>query len=327
MRIDVCYVSDTKYAPVAAASISSLLYTNINNNIHIHFVDTGIKEKDRVKLASFAKNNRAELSFYNGAEIIDYYKKQDVPAFMGNYATYARMGIPELINDSHIEKMLYIDCDTFVLGDLSALWEMDIKGPYRAVEDMISPCYYSSIGLPEKWAYMNAGVLFINMTEWANTFSDRRLKDLCSLIRHSRYPDQDMINLGAFQLGLDYQDVLLEPRFNVLFPWLEWGYQGMARIHPFLKDLKTDRKAIEYAIGNPVIIHLVDGIAARPWIAGSDHPYKKIWEKYLAPTGFDNPQYPDQRSIKSKMMHFLYCMAPKAVSSQIYGFRLRRKNK
>lgn len=84
------------------------------------------------------------------------------------------------------KKVLWLDCDTIVNGDISELFETDLTG-----------MYYAGVREPEKCnngrTYINAGVLLINLEQIRkDRFEDVLIKTLNT--ERLPLPDQDAIN-------------------------------------------------------------------------------------------------------------------------------------
>jgi len=85
--------------------------------------------------------------------------------------TYYRLLIPEILYQ--FEKVIYLDSDIIVLGDINKLFEMELgnkalgavhemnkKAMYVSLMWGIKPC--RELGIPLKSHYFNAGVLLLN---------------------------------------------------------------------------------------------------------------------------------------------------------------------
>ncbi|HLG98307.1 MAG TPA: glycosyltransferase family 8 protein [Bryobacteraceae bacterium] len=82
--------------------------------------------------------------------------------------------LPDLLPQS-LDKILFLDADLLVLGDLSQLWELPLSGcALAAVQDAAIPFCdsprgvknRSRFGIPENAPYFNAGVMCIQLDEW-----------------------------------------------------------------------------------------------------------------------------------------------------------------
>ena len=99
------------------------------------------------------------------------------------YMTLMRLVLPELFPDE--ERLLWLDVDTLINGDLGQLWETNLDGYLLAA--VAEPGRSAA-----PFVYYNAGVQLVNVPEFRNVQSK-----LVELINRQLLPfkDQDAINL------------------------------------------------------------------------------------------------------------------------------------
>lgn len=102
-----------------------------------------------------------------------------------SYMTLMRCALAKMFPDE--ERVLWLDIDTIVCGDISPLFEMDMDGYCFA--GVMEPG--KSIDI---FRYINAGVLLCNLEEIRRIGKDDELIELINR-RPLVYPDQDAINL------------------------------------------------------------------------------------------------------------------------------------
>lgn len=119
-------------------------------------------------------------------------------------ATYLRLSIPEvLVHD----RVLYLDADILVTGDLRPLLRTTLRGrPLGAVRDPQNPIVRHGIGLPG-WRelgvpgdreYFNSGVLLLDLPACRrHGVFERCVEFLTRPGRHVRFWDQDALNWAA----------------------------------------------------------------------------------------------------------------------------------
>lgn len=166
------------------------------------------------------------------------------------------------------ERVLYLDPDILIRGDISPLYEMDFQGKAlvgiadHAVNHMLSD-KKAAIGLPESYDYVNSGVLLFNLEKMRADFSLDRFIGLLEEYRdRTSYPDQDVMNL-YFQ-----EDFLLAPRiynFNT-------GYGTAWNLLLFVLKLRHDKE-------DPVIVHYMGKL--KPWQLEYYGKYFKEYYRYL----------------------------------------------
>ena len=119
----------------------------------------------------------------------------------------------------HNKKVLWLDCDTIVDGDISDLFKIDMTG-----------MYYGGVMEPDKSkgrTYINAGVLLVNLAE----------------IRKDKFDDKIIEYLNKTPLALPDQDAI-----NTLAQGKIITFDGRFNVTPF--TVPTDRKVIYHYAAN-----------------------------------------------------------------------------
>mgnify|MGYP002853387432 CR=1 FL=1 len=92
------------------------------------------------------------------------------------------------------DKVIYLDTDTVVLGDLYRLWFWDIGDTYIAGcrDQVTTSVYFRDLGVDGK--YINTGVMLLNLKKIRE---DGIIKDIFKILnnRELKFPDQDAINI------------------------------------------------------------------------------------------------------------------------------------
>lgn len=137
-----------------------------------------------------------------------------------NYLTtacFARLLIPDLKPD--LGKIIYLDCDTIVMQDISQLYDQELDGyalgavpdpnVYNVPEKRAQ--LYPAALLSEKHLYFNSGILLIDCNVWRKNDMLPKLMAAERMTAETRYyNDQDVLN-KAFDANFKP----LEIRFNV----------------------------------------------------------------------------------------------------------------
>jgi lipopolysaccharide biosynthesis glycosyltransferase len=153
-----------------------------------HLLDCGIKPETIADLKGFATIRGIRLTVIK----IDIAVLRDLPTTkLLSVAAYARLLIPDLFLDS-VERVLYLDADCIVVGDLTALWQFDMgNAAIAAVPDQME----HGLDLDEQ-CDVNSGVMLMNLAIWrrerlasvALAFARDHLPSLC---------DQPSINVAC----------------------------------------------------------------------------------------------------------------------------------
>lgn len=194
----------------------------------------------------------------------DFGRLQSVITLSGRLtnATLVKLDLARLFAD-HYDRILYLDTDLTIHGDVTRLFDLDLEG--RAVaaqrrgivwatpeDQRRAETHFAELGMSRPYRYFNSGVLLIDVPAWngrgltARTFDFvRRNPELCLL------PDEDSLNAV-----LDGEFAPISPIWNML-PRRLW----MMRAHAFVE---------------PVIVHY----------SGEDKPWRRFGHgKRLFPDG------------------------------------------
>jgi lipopolysaccharide biosynthesis glycosyltransferase len=230
----VAFSVDANYALAAAVAIASLRErTPPELALEIWVVHSGLGDEDMALLARAASRSRATL---RTVRISDYRLNLPVRSDYISAATFGRLYLGEIL-PVRIGRVLYLDCDLLVTGDLTPLWETDLRGhivaavPEATTAVVSTPKTYEHPLDPKlnpSDPYFNAGVLLIDLMQWRRFQVGERAVEY---IRKYRPPlmDQDALNsrlVGAW--------MALDRRWNVTTYWFrspsrQKRYQALLR--------------------------------------------------------------------------------------------------
>lgn len=168
----VASAADAAYAiPLAAMLKSMLTGLRPGRTVSVHVVDTGISERDRERLSQICFESGAALALHDPGPF-----GFDPLRLTGRMtkATYSRLVLPRLL-PTDVKKVVWLDADVLVTGDLERLWETELSGHHLlAVQDPCVPFVSSrygvrrwrELGLAQQAKYFNAGVMLIDLDRW-----------------------------------------------------------------------------------------------------------------------------------------------------------------
>lgn len=201
--IVVCATDDNYVMSAAVMMYSALANYEGAEPIHFYVIDGGISESNRTRVSRILSAFSCSLEWLRPVQ----QPAADLPRLSWATATsYYRLFLPDLIPGT-IEKVLYLDSDVLVLGDISRLWQLDVEHFYvLATPDDFIPDMAAAdhlIGCPavpeeENVEYFNAGVLVVNLAQWRQDgFSAKMWAHLRQYHQFMQYMDQDALNLAA----------------------------------------------------------------------------------------------------------------------------------
>jgi lipopolysaccharide biosynthesis glycosyltransferase len=222
--------------------------------VEVYLFDGGISEDSRARLRRVTREAyvgevslkwvRPDMSTVNDLPTRDWI----------NASSYLRLLIPEHVPE-HTERVLYLDSDLLVEGNLARLWDEPMAGSALLAVQAYGTPYVSSslgirkheaLGLPPETPYFNAGVLML-----------------------------DQEGLNAVLAG-DWK--ALDLRWNVMSHVLffeEWPAS------PFKERVRRER---EQLLAEPYVWHFAGG--SKPWQIGCVHPAQLRWMRYLRESGW-----------------------------------------
>lgn len=199
-EIPIFFATDDNYAPFLTVCIKSMLANASKKYFYkIYVLTTNLDPvlQGRIK-QSLTPNSTIEfISLQKELDKIqdlfhlrDYYSKE----------TYYRFFIPDLFPD--YEKVLYLDCDTIILGDISELYNTDIKDYFvaAALEEVMQtvPVFgnytVKFLGVPTE-QYFNAGVLLINNKRFLKFKIAEKFVELSKQYVFRVTQDEDYLNV------------------------------------------------------------------------------------------------------------------------------------
>jgi len=268
--------------------LTSIFDNNEHNKIHIHAVATGVSEEERAKIVSFIERRNASIFFY---EIDKDYVASFATLWDARYglATFYRLLQPALL-PADVKKIIYIDVDIIVVGDLLELYNTDIQNvPIAAVPDPVE-WDRPDLGIPDRADYFNAGVLLINVDLWKQQLiAEKSIDFLKQYPEKAIYNDQDAMN--AVLIG-NWKK--LDDKFNYTY-----------RVVPVVP-----RTELEKIVATKVIIHYNE--SAKPWHRHSASPLKYLYHQYFvkSPVAHKNPYFPVKiskqylyKTVKYSLLH------------------------
>lgn len=274
-EINVLYPFDNNYAPYAGISLTSLLESNRDaGSIHVFILGFGLESVTEDKLRRTAGKYNREITFIDAKPVEDYIRELDMPSYRGAGIAVARLFVTKYMPED-VERLLYLDSDTVIVGDISELVEADLcKNAVGMVCDSVGRDYKRLYGFKDNEDYYNGGMIVYDLPAWRKKKCSERIEDHIINVRN-RYEalDQDLINIvlkgEITRLDLRYN---LQPFHLVYSPETYLGVYG--------KDGYYTEAEIVSAASSPVILHAFRYLGMFPWHTDSIHPCSERFEHY-----------------------------------------------
>ena len=263
MKLNIAYAPDDKYTNQTVVSMVSAIENNKNHELEFIIMYSSLSEKSVQKFKSIEASN-VKIRFLEMNESL--FSDLTLSHWVTVQAWF-RIALANMCKD--LDKILYLDCDTLILGDLTELFETNLDGKFLAgVKDVWGVSkYVKRLGM-ESNVYVNSGMLLFNCDFCRKEkFFDKVIDFAQNNEKIIEFCDQDSINKVA---GIN--KVVLHPKFNLMDTWWRNGY------YEFEGEEETNYL---WAKDNPVIAHLT---GLKPAFKGCGNKFKDEWWKYAKMT-------------------------------------------
>lgn len=316
-KLNVLYQSDDNYAIFMGVSICSLLENNRNaNEINIYIINDSISEENMNKLQDMVSKYKRNLVFLEIEKILKNKTIVNAFEYIGmrkNAHSYFKMFLDILLPDFN-DRILYIDSDTAVTGDLQKLFTCDMGGnTIGMVIDSLIIKSKHSIGFDDEDKYYNSGVMLIDLEAWRKRECSKRILNHEKNIRTYGTVDQDLLNVE-----LKGEILTLPIKYNLQPVHLDYSYATYSKIYKHRSEYYSETE-IKEAVESPKIIHYLRYIGESPWHAGNVHPGTIYFDSYLQKTPWK--YYKKEYSNRGKVFElekWLYIHLPKRIFLQMF---------
>ncbi len=258
--IPIFFATDDNYLPFLAVTLQSM-YENSSRDYDykMYVLHSGISETFREKIMEYSKPH-FELEFVDVTTPLAEIAKD---LHMRDYytcTTYFRVFIAGMF--PQYDKALYLDCDTVILGDVSALYHYDMGdnliagAPCEGVNSFeVYKNYVRELDGVSTDTFFNAGVILMNLKAFREEGFYAQFADLLKKYKFRLIQDEDYLNVIC-------QDRILQlPRAWNKFP------VALDRLE------REDLRIVHY------------GLTWKPW-KYDDIPYGEYFWEYAKKTSF-----------------------------------------
>ena len=198
--IPIFFAVDDGYVPFLAVALESLIRNSSKNYYYaIKILYTDIEERNKKKIAKYERDN-VKIEFVDLNYYIEEVKDKLYTRDYYTNTTYFRLFIPNLY--PQYDKVLYLDSDIVVLGDIADLYNVEIGDNLVAAapDDVIQSSNifqeYAErvVGVAKYQHYFNAGILLMNLDEMRKFDFQEKFLYLLEQIKFTVAQDQDYLN-------------------------------------------------------------------------------------------------------------------------------------
>ena len=247
--VNIVMISDAAYVNYMNIAIYSVIKNKIEQTkLHFFIIGDNLSKESigRIKNAeSLDKqvvitvlNNKYNIYKFLGVQINEFHHVPQVDLL--------KFAIPYIL--PNIDKILYLDGDIIVQGDLSQIYNVDIKDEYVAAVEDGDLTAKDALNIPR---YFNNGVMLLNLAKMRRDNLSEELLKIRFQDKIKRFVTQDTFNQVMFQ------KIKFMPSVYNCIPLWERAYGNSCE--------------------NAVIIHWAG--RDKPW--KSNVLYRDIYQKYL----------------------------------------------
>lgn len=251
-KIPIVLAADFKCATYQTITLIKSIMT-YNKSVIFYILNEDIPQEWFAGLRPFLRELDSEIiDLKIPEEQVNYLRQyvKDIPV-----PTYFRYFVPQFLRE---DKVLYLDSDIIVTGDLRPLFDIDLKNNYCAavsdknLEQQLDIAHYFNAGM----------ILFNNQKMRQESMTVQLLKLTDKYFDQAMCGDQSILNLAFDKNWLE-----LPKTYNYLVG-LEYSY-----------DKEGKKELCWHEPQPPLIIHYVLGIL-KPWFSNVSTRFKQLWWDY-----------------------------------------------
>lgn len=315
--MNIMYLCDDGYSWIAGVSMLSLLENNKHEgSIDIYVVSDHISDQNKKKLIELVKRYGRSIYFIEKPNLSSFIGKVEMHWWVEN--VFSRVFLGEVFKDYvDLKRLIYIDCDTLILGELSSLWNWELGGYICAgVREAMGYYHKKAIGLKREEEYFNAGMFLVDIEKWRNENIDQKaMRFIRKCHGKMEYADESVLN-GVLKDRI----CVLPPKYNLTSLSI---YLSVEEVNKYRKPYRHySNDELQASLDDPRIIHFTSTfLDSRPWVVDSHHPYCEEWLKYKRMSPWYEKDLIHDTSKMSKRMasYALRLLSPK-IRYSIAGF-------
>ena len=278
--MNIVYIVTDSYVPLMGISMTSVLMNRREGqNIDFYICSTDISGTHKKQLEELTGQYDSRVYFIDVSNY-DRYFTFEFSTSGFHSIVLARLLLAYYMPEK-VKKVLYMDSDVIVNGDLSELENADIEDQaFAAVPELHMPQKQkNNIGLKKEDTYYNCGIMLINLEFWRKyNVAEKFLHYFARKQGELLYNDQDILNHCCKN-----KIVKLSHTFNYNPALYYFPRYFIKSYQPEYRCETAEYKSIRQ---KPVIIHFLG--EERPWYHGNYNPYRKVFEYYKNQSLWEN---------------------------------------
>ncbi|UOQ76167.1 glycosyltransferase family 8 protein [Hymenobacter sp. 5516J-16] len=251
---------DEGYLTPAYVLLTSIFLHNAGQQIAIHAIASDVPASDKEAMAAYVRQQGGQIHFYElDADITKNFPVPDKREVWLTLATYYRLFFAQLV-PADIERLLYLDIDSLVVGSLAEIYQADIgSAVIGAVTEAEMPLR-TELGIHRLEDYFNAGILLMHLPRWREQHTTEQIMQIIAAHPEKlEYCDQDALNMhfrGSWHR--------LDSRYNLMKAYIP---HDLAKRD--YRRFLTDKVIIHYNGRN------------KPWHRACENKLRFLYPEYL----------------------------------------------
>lgn len=262
-KISILFSSDENYIRYCAVTITSILLNASHpKKLHFYILSPDCSNQSKEKLETLCSQFDAEISIIR----FDLGRFRDLPNIQHfSLNAYSRLYGAEVCQNA--KRLLYLDSDLIVLGDVEDLFAYELSGkPLGAVPHVQFPyqdVFVKTFDIKGQDVFLNSGVLLFDANAWRrNNYGDLIVEWASKNADKLYYPDQDALNSIFWRNYCHLPGV--------------WNVEARLYKEKFLGLPQTAE--ISDRIKHPKIIHYTG--SSKPWSSRGYIPRRRLYSYF-----------------------------------------------
>lgn len=279
--------TDDNYIQHCMAMLCSLFENNKDKHFHVYILTSSLSSEniDSIKLLFDKYKQEMFFPIINEALLDGVQFRKNRPL---SKAAYYRLLLSSVLN---VDKVLYLDCDMIILGDISELYNIDLTNYSLAA--CLDPMPFNNehrmqLNLSVGSKTFCSGIMLLNLQYWRQNNSESLLLSFAKKKREPVYlHDQDVLN---FVFNNSW--FILPPKWNRT-PMAKGIYDVRYKYYDYYDNYN-----------NPMVYHYCSDV--KPW-ENVFSLKRKYYIKYLYMSGFDKIKFKKVNTKKRFKVLYLCC--------------------
>jgi lipopolysaccharide biosynthesis glycosyltransferase len=269
------------------------------SDLEIVYIEQDVGEYNILLLKELAKSYNIEITILKFMMPKEF---ENLPSVGKSKTTFAKFLFSSLFLD---DKVVFIDPDTIINGDIHSLDEVELGDNYFAgvIENL--PWYHRKFAnMSEKSIYINGGVVICNLALWRKCNFEKKVFNymMCNPCNYNY--DQGIINELC-----NNKIKIISPKYNALAEIFE--FKNVKKIKKrYALNYYYSQEEVDEAIDKPIIIHFTHFLYDKPLNKKCSHPYTKIFLSYLDKSPLDKTLEKRRFDYKKKIRKWILYNMP-----------------